>query len=327
MSARTQRAAEPDSYAYGSRHYDLVKEFVIALGAVTVLALVLAGLFSSPDEKPVTVAAWSQADPGDFTLTALAELDGSSGTAGYGPPYNTASTGQKLGPVGLAQAAGVTHPVDTAQAFVLNPIEAVPQSPKVQQALGAYVSAGSSRQGVWTSKYSDALTAAGGDPAKVKAGDYGPVPTLLGQLLDQARSGSLDSQLISEQGYYNTDYTLPLLFLADGSYLSADAEGQHLAGDQWGMMNEQGNFPGQTWLAPYTFWYQIAPYDTSGNGDALVWGTMGVLGAVFVFLPFIPGLRSVPRLIPVYRLIWRRHYAQNAPKPAPTPTSTAPDQG
>ena len=35
---------------------------------------------------------------------------------------------------------------------------------------------------------------------------------------------------------------------------------------------------------------------------------MGVVGALLLFLPFIPGLRSVPRVIPVYRLIWREHY-------------------
>jgi hypothetical protein len=284
------KTAEPDPYAYGSRHYDLVKEFVLALGAVTVLTLILAGVFSSPDEKPVTIAAWAQSDPSDFTATALAELAGSSGTAGYGPPYNTASTGQQLGPVKLAESAGVTHPIDTAQAFVLTPIEAVPQPAAVQRAVSEYVSAGPDQQQKWTTA------------------NTGPVPVLLKQLLGQARSGSLDSQLMSEQGFYNTDYTLPLLFLADGNYLANDAQGQHLAGDQWGMMNEVGDYPGQTWLAPYTFWYQIAPYNSSDNGDALVWGTMGLLGAAFVLLPFIPGLRSVPRLIPVYRLIWRRHY-------------------
>jgi hypothetical protein len=54
--------------------------------------------------------------------------------------------------------------------------------------------------------------------------------------------------------------------------------------------------------------YQISPYNSSDNGDALVWATMAVVGAVLVFLPFIPGLRSIPRLIPIYRLIWREHY-------------------
>jgi hypothetical protein len=27
-----------------------------------------------------------------------------------------------------------------------------------------------------------------------------------------------------------------------------------------------------------------------------------------MFLPLIPGLRSIPRWIPVYRLVWRRYY-------------------
>ena len=62
------------------------------------------------------------------------------------------------------------------------------------------------------------------------------------------------------------------------------------------MMNETGNYPGQPWMWLYTFWYQIKPFSTSDNADALVWGLMVVLTALFVFVPFIPGLRSVPAL-------------------------------
>lgn len=309
---RTARAIEPDPYSFGSRPYDLVKEFVIALTAVAVLTIVLAAVFSSPDVKPMTIASWSQSDPADFTATALAELDGSSATAGYGPPYNTASVGQKLGPLALAQAAGVTHPIDTAQDFVLGPLESAPQNPPVKAALSGYQAADANQQAAWTSAYSDALTKANGDPTKVAPGaPYGPVPVLLGQLLAQARAGSLDGQLLAEGGFYDNDYTLPLLFLADGSDLAAEAQTQNLAGNQWGMMNEIGNFPGQIWLAPNTFFYQISPFNTSANADALVWGVVGLLGAVLVLMPFIPGVRSIPRLVPVYRLIWREHYRQN----------------
>ena len=305
---RRARHPEPDPYAFGSRPYDLVKEFVIALVAVLALTFALAAVFSSPDEKPMTIAAWAKADPGDFTVTALAELDGSSATAGYGPPYNSAADGQKLGPLALAKAAGVTHPIDTAQAFVLGPLASAPQSPAMAAALSTYNAASSEQQTKWTTAYSDALTKANGDPTKAAAGDYGPVPVLLGQLLRQAQAGSLDGTLLSEGGFYQTDYTLPLLFLADGSDLAAQADAQHLSGDQWGMMNETGNYPGQAWLWLYTFWYQISPYNHSADADALVWGTMAVLTLLFVFLPFVPGLRSIPRLVPVYRLIWREHY-------------------
>jgi len=41
-----------------------------------------------------------------------------------------------------------------------------------------------------------------------------------------------------------------------------------------------------------------------------VWGLMAVLSLVFVCLPFIPGLRSLPRHLGVHRLIWRQHYRQ-----------------
>jgi hypothetical protein len=88
------------------------------------------------------------------------------------------------------------------------------------------------------------------------------------------------------------------------------AQKQHLTGDQWGMMNETGNYPGQAWLWLYTFWYQVSPMNSSGNGDILVWGIMMVLSAGLLLMPFIPGLRSIPRKTRVYRIIWREHYRE-----------------
>ena len=114
--------------------------------------------------------------------------------------------------------------------------------------------------------------------------------------------------LLAQGNFYQTDYTRPLLFLADGTYLEDLARAQHLAGDQWGMMNETGNYPGQAWLWLYTFWYQVKPFSTSGNADALVWGLMMLLTLGFICVPFIPGVRSLPRWIPIYRLIWRDYY-------------------
>jgi hypothetical protein len=34
------------------------------------------------------------------------------------------------------------------------------------------------------------------------------------------------------------------------------------------------------------------------------------LTLVLMFLPWIPGLRSIPRWIPVHRLVWRDHYSR-----------------
>ena len=302
-------AAEPWSGPW--RRFDLVKEFVIATVVVALLTVLLAAVFSSPDEKPITLQAWAKADPNDFVATAVAELNEQSGTATYGAPYNNApDSGQKLGPLPLQRWGGVRVPVDTADDFVLGPLRAVPNDPALTAALTTYSAAPADQQSKWASAYGDALsTAPDGDPAKVAKGDYGPVPTLTGRLLNLTASGGLDGALTSERGqFYASDYTKPLMFLADGSYLEDQARGQHLAGDQWGMMNETGNYPGQAWLWLYTFWYQIKPFSTSDNADALVWGLMALLTLLLLLLPFVPGLRSIPRLIPLHRIIWRDYY-------------------
>jgi hypothetical protein len=46
---------------------------------------------------------------------------------------------------------------------------------------------------------------------------------------------------------------------------------------------------------------------------------MGVLSLAFVLVPFIPGVRSLPRHIPIYKLIWREHYRSAAVTPAVSP--------
>ncbi len=116
----------------------------------------------------------------------------------------------------------------------------------------------------------------------VKAGEAGPVPTMMSGLLGLAKSGGLDGSLLTSRQFFQTDYTKPLLFMADGGLLAERAEAQHLLGDQWGMMNETGSYPGQAWLWLYTVWYQVEPFKTSENADILVMLVMGVLSLAFV---------------------------------------------
>ncbi len=292
------------------RSYDLVKEVVVAIVVVALLTIGLTILFSSPDEKPSTVASWARTQPVDFLTTATAELDGSSDTAGYGPPYNHAATGQVIGPLKLQKWAGVSHPIDTAQDFVLAPLLTVPGNPSLTAALAAYRRAGPAQQKAWTDAYTKALDKAKASGAKVTvpAAGSGPVAPMMASLLGLAQAGGLDGALLTSRQFYQTDYTKPLLLMADGSVLSDRAQAQHLLGDQWGMMNETGSYPGQVWLWLYTFWYQIKPFSTSDNADALVWGLMALLSLGFICIPFIPGVRDIPRAVPLYRLIWREHY-------------------
>jgi hypothetical protein len=307
-----------------TRRYDLVKEAAVALLAVTLLTLLLSALFSSPDVKPITVADWAHTTPRDFLGTALSELDGTSGVATYGPPYtHVPGAGQNIvDGISIQRAFGVHIPIDPANAFVLGPLSIPAQSDaRLAAALAAYRTATPEQRQAWTDAFGQAL-----ENARIVSGQlvlpprsYGPVPVLMSNLLAMARSGALDGALVSTSRFYQTNFTKSLLFLADGSYLENLAEQQHLLGDQWGMMNETGNFPGQAWLWLYSFWYQIPPFSTSENADAQIWAIMALLSLALVCIPFIPGVRSIPRWVPLYRLIWRDYYRRAEAGAVPPP--------
>jgi hypothetical protein len=320
MSART-RGFRPDvdapEWKGGHSPYDIIKEGTIALLVITLLTLLLAVIFGSPDESAITIKKWSNADPIDFATTALSELNGTSTTAAYGAPYNHNGPSQHIGPLQLAKWVGVRIPINTAQDFVLNPLGVLPNQPVLDTALKTWKRANATTKSAWLNAYTKAsttMTFVNGN-VLVKTSTSGPVPVMINDLTMMARSGALDQDLLNGNGFYTTDYTEPLLFLSDGQYLGNLATEQHLSGDQWGMMNETGNYPGQSWLWLYTFWYQIPPFNTSASGDALVWGVMMLLSAVLLFLPLIPGLRSIPRRLKIYRLIWREHYRDSAGTP------------
>src|SRR6185312_5435808 len=148
----------------GYRSYDIVKEACLALGVVLALCLLLSVVFSSPDEKPSTVQSWARTDPVDFVTTATVELDGSSDTAGYGPPYNHASDGQHIAFIYLQKWLGVSHPVDTARDFVLAPLRSIPGQPLLHAAITAYQSASPAQQAKWSGAYEKGLAKASSTP-------------------------------------------------------------------------------------------------------------------------------------------------------------------
>ncbi len=320
--SRARRRAEDESYrVWGGayRPYDILREAAIALLVVLVLVVGLTIMFSSPDDPPSTIQSWSRSDPVDFVTTASTELDGTSGTGSYGPPYNHNSDGQHMAFIHLAKWAGVSHPINSARDFVLAPLRSITGQPALEHAVSTYQAAPTKTQTGWTTAYEAALgggTVTASGSISVKPGSYGPLPTMMDALLRFAQSGGLDGALLTSKQFFQTDYTKPLLFMADGGVLAKRAVAQHLDGSQWGMMNETGSYPGQTWLWLYTFWYQIKPFSTSANADILVMGVMGALTLALILIPFLPGIRDVPRRIPIYKLIWREHYRSLPPADA-----------
>ncbi len=310
------KAVDQETYYANIRTlpYDLVKELALALIGTLVLVIGLAVLLSSPDQPPETIQSWAQKDPVDLITTATGELAGSTVSSQYGAPYNDGTSSmQSLGFFSPQAWFGVHEPVDAAQDFVIQPLtKGSVGSPDLAAALSTYTGADPKQQQAWLTNYTKALADAKEDNGKVTVadGDYGPLPTMMDSLLQIARVGGLDGYLLSNGQFYQTDYTKPLLFMGDGGYLASLAQDAHLLGNQWGMMNETGSYPGQTWLWLYTMWYQLPPFNGNANADLMVVLTMAVLSLGLVFVPFIPVVRDIPRWLPVYRLIWRDYYRE-----------------
>ncbi len=325
MSTLVKGLNEDHPWRGPERHYDILKEATIAFIVVALLTVLLAALFSSPDVPPVTIRAWADAQPKGFTQIAITELDGTSNSAEYGPPYNNKDGSvQNLGPINLQRFAGIRIPINPAKDFVLRPLATLPGNPKLRAALQGYESAPRAQQLAWDKAYTKALAKASvvNHELRVPKGDYGPVGEMMSSLLAMARSGALDSQLLAHSSFYTTNYTKPILFIGDSwkaqhskSYWGHLVSYYHLKGNQWGVMNETGSWPGQPWLWLYTMWYQIPPMSTSNNGDIEVIAIMTVLTLILVLTPFIPGLRDIPKWIPLHKVIWRNYYRDVASRP------------
>jgi hypothetical protein len=312
---RAAAAADRADWRGPTRRYDILKEATVATAIALILVVALAALLSSPDDPPVTIATWAKVAPADFIATAASELAGTSETATYGPPYNSQNGSTQRLLFSPEDIIGVRQPIDAAQTFVLSPLEKIaPTDATLAAQLARYRAASSATQTSWNNAYAKAVTKVtfqGGAAVVPRAAD-GPVPGMLATELTLARSGALDADLISNQQFYGTDFTKPLLFLEDGQYFSNLASADNLTGAQWGVMNETGSYPGQPWLWLYTLWYQVPGFDNSANVDLIAIYLTGAATILLLAVPFIPGLRDIPRVIPVHRLIWRDWYRRGS---------------
>jgi hypothetical protein len=318
--------------------YDLINEGLVALTVVALLTVGLSVLFSSPKVDAISFQGWAKAAPDDFVGTTLAELTGTSGSATYGPPYTGDSeNAQSIGPFSPQTWFGANTPVNSAEDFVIAPLTAwAPLDGDLELAVGRWKSATADQQAAWgdaalnsdisidgttvtlapkpvSSPAPDASPAPSTSPAGAQDADTGPIPTMLSAMLAGARSGALDSQSVNGPGrQYSTDYTKSLLYIADGTYAASVGESYNLLGDQWGVMNQIGNWPGQPWLWWFTMWYLVpgpirASFDYS---DLIVIVFAMTMLLLVLFMPFIPGLRNLPRWLRLYRIIWRPYYRQ-----------------
>ena len=246
--------------------------------------------------------AWARVAPDDFLATAASELNGTSETATYGPPYNSQDGSVQRLLFSPQTIPGVTQPVERRaglRARAAGRARARPTRPSPPRwpPTGRRPAA---QQLKWANAYADAVTKvtfANGAPVVPAAAD-GPVPALMADELSLARSGALDADLLAQQPFYGTNFTKPLLFMEDGAYFGNQAQALGLTGSQWGVMNETGSYPGQPWLWLYTLWYQVPGWTNSANIDMIAVYMTGLGTVLLLLVPFIPGLRDIPRLDP-----------------------------
>lgn len=306
---------------FAQKPYDLIREMLVALGIMGALVLVLAAVFSTPDVPALTAKQVVNQDPKLLLQNALDDLSGQDAISTYGPPYNnTPGAAQSLGGISPQQWAGVHIPIHSAQVNVINPLDKVAKvDTSLQAPLQTWSQASSKQQTAWVNHVESALnhtTLQNGLlvlPAST-ADSYGPLPTMLNAYMGLARSGMLEAAIDGGSGpmpaVNRTDSLLLLQDAPDAAY----ANQLDMTGNQWGIIKETGNYPGAVWLWFYTLLYQIPPFVNMSAADLAVVLTTGIVTILLVLTPFIPGLRSLPRAIGIYRLIWRRWYQTNEKK-------------
>ena len=144
---RAIAAADAAPWRGSTRRYDILKEGTIAAVIVLALTAGLAGVLSSPDVPPVMIATWARLAPADFLATAAGELNGTSETATYWPPYNNETANSQRLLFAPAAIAGVRQPVNAAQDFVTGPLAQLATShPAIAAPLAVYTAAPGAQQ-------------------------------------------------------------------------------------------------------------------------------------------------------------------------------------
>ncbi|MDP1721429.1 MAG: hypothetical protein Q8L08_10625 [Candidatus Nanopelagicaceae bacterium] len=309
--------------------FNLYRSATFALIPLGALILLLAGLFGGPFSSELTLQEWAKSAPADFVYTASQELAEVPGKGSNGPPYNSLDEGEHLGPINLQRLGGLDIPINPAQEFVIGPLKVSQdegvfaaigelrnlaageqkesfssfvedQKAALGAALGVWERASADQRKEWAKNYLLTLDATGyrqdvaDDPA------IGPVRILTQALLYLAQAGILDGLMTTKYSVHPSDFTAPALFLGDGKYFAEATSNNKFNENKMALTNGIDSFPGQFWLRPYSLWYAIKPFSTSKNADIEVFAIMVIYTLFFIYLPKIPLLNQLPRLLPFH---------------------------
>lgn len=301
---------------YAQMPYDLIKEMVIGTVIIGLIVILLSAILSTPDLPALTAKKVDKVAPMVLVQTALQDLSQQDAITTYGQPYNTTKDNiQKIGGFAPQTWSGVPIPVNSAKDEVIAPLTRLTTLvPSLVNPLNSWNKADFKQQTVWVNAVQKALKKSKITNNKLQlpnsgGGAYGPVPILINNYLNLSKTGLLESAIDGTGPMPLTNRTKSLLLLSDESLADGIyADKLDMTGDQWGIIKETGNYPGAVWLWFYTSLYHFPPFSNSDSADLLVVIAVAVITLLLMFTPFIPGLRSLPRWLKVYRLIWRDHY-------------------
>lgn len=268
------------------------------VGLIVILFVVIVGFsVGSPFYPTDTIKSTAVKQPGGTIWAVAQELDGTSASQ-----VNKHEYGMK----------------DPAKTLVLKPIQSASWflSSQQKQALKTYEAASPAQQKTWAANYDTAIqktiaskgNSGDGGPTPVPTlskisslkGNFGPVPILANAVLKLAQKGYLQTYFQGTSPNHVYQYTN--IWLYDEPMMLNTAMKQGLTDDQWGMVKERGFFVGPWYLIVPAIAHVKLPAGSTGPGFIL-WN--GVIALFFVVIfPLVPGLRSIPKYLGLYKLIY-----------------------
>ena len=309
---------EKNEKKYKTKESDLIKEFLIALLAVLVLVVVLALLFQSPKMQPLSIKSYASNNPTGFKKVELRNILGQSQIETYGYPYNKNGESQQIDFFSPENIEKVTIPIKPINVFFLTPLSmeaSVDHSLQYPFKNFLYLQKYNDKEliSIEESYYNYLSQSKIHYTNNYLIHKYYPVYTLVNTTLNMARSGIfaqlLDINLSGNNSTYTYNYQNKLLFL-QGYPLQSFANKYKMSGDQWGILKETGAYPGPWWLGIYTSLYQIPAISNSTNADLIAFSIFSFLLFLLALVPILPIINKIPYYIPLYKLIWKRYYAE-----------------
>lgn len=266
------------------------KKMYMRMAYLLAIVLVFAIFIRAPYSPPLTMQGISQSHPDTMASTLLSEFNFTSGTATY-----------------LDTIQPYTY--NTRNVYVTIPYEKYVNLTGTKNWESAFLSENSALQNTTLSTAFAYFSRNGTVSGALNSSN--PMVQMAGRLVRMAQDGIYGPVL---QGEENTglNYTYAIRFYSDSGILDSHAAQLGGFGEQsWGLPKVGGKGTGfwqvaAYWTAPYDL-MEILTDGIPGWNDLQNGLVALAIFAVFISLPYIPGLRDLPDKLKLYKVFWNRY--------------------